>query len=65
MLFLRVWHNYHIIALVFRTILLTMDCVYLQLPSGNPPFPVLKALESEQWHILYSITSVVHQQNVS
>jgi hypothetical protein len=41
------WRNYHRIALVLGKILQTIDCVYLQLPSGNPPLAELKASESE------------------
>jgi hypothetical protein len=42
------WHDYHHIALILGTILLTFDCVYLQLPGGNPHLAELKALESKQ-----------------
>ena len=50
--------NYHSIALVLGTIHGTIDCVYLQLPGGNPPLPEVKALQIEQWLILYHMTSV-------
>ena len=56
--FMPSWHGYHSYALVPGTILWTIDCVYLQLPSGHPPLAELKALQSEQCRILYSITSV-------
>ena len=52
------WCNFHRIALVLGTILRTIHCVYLQLPGGNPCFAELKALQSEQSHILYPMTSV-------
>jgi len=42
------WRDYHRIALVLGTILRTIDCVYLQLPGGNPPLAELQALQSEQ-----------------
>jgi hypothetical protein len=42
------WRNYHCIALVLGTIHQTINCVYLQLPSGNPPSAELKALQMEQ-----------------
>jgi hypothetical protein len=42
------WHNYHPIALVLGTILSTIDCVYLQLPDGNPALAELNASQSEQ-----------------
>ena len=42
------WRDYHRIALVGGTILRTIDCVYLQLPGGNPPLAELKASQSEQ-----------------
>jgi hypothetical protein len=42
------WRDDHHIALVLGTILLTIDCVYLQLPGGNPPLAELKALQWEQ-----------------
>jgi hypothetical protein len=45
---MRSWRDYHRIALVFGTILRTIDCVYLQLPDGNPPLAELKASQSEQ-----------------
>jgi hypothetical protein len=41
------WRDYYHIALVLGTILQTIDCVYLQLPAGNPPLAELKALQSE------------------
>ena len=49
---------YHRIALILETILRTIDCVYLQLPGGNPPLAELKASQSEQLRILYPMTSV-------
>jgi len=52
------WRDYHRIALVLGTILRTIDCLYLQLPDGNPPLAELKASQSEEWRILYPITSV-------
>jgi len=52
------WHNYHRIGLVLGTILQTIHFVYLQLPGGNPPLPELQASQSEQWRILYPMTSV-------
>jgi len=42
------WRNHHPIALVLGTIHRTIDCVYLQLPGGNPPLAELKALHMEQ-----------------
>jgi len=42
------WRDYHRIALVLGTILRTINCVYLQLPGGNPPLAELKALQSVQ-----------------
>jgi len=42
------WHDYYCIALILVTILRTIDCVYLQLPLGNPRLAELKALQSEQ-----------------
>jgi hypothetical protein len=42
------WCDYHRIALVLATILQTIDCVYIQLPDGNPPLAELKASQSEQ-----------------
>jgi hypothetical protein len=44
---MRSWRNDHIIALVVDTKHRTIDCVYLQLPSGNPPLAELKALQME------------------
>jgi hypothetical protein len=38
----------HSIALILGTIVRTIDCVYRQLPDGNPPLAELKALQSEQ-----------------
>jgi len=46
--FMPSWRDYHRIALVLGTILRTIDCVYLQLPGGNPPLAELKASQSEQ-----------------
>ena len=36
MVFMPSWREYHRIALVLGTIFRTIDCVYLQLPVGNP-----------------------------
>jgi hypothetical protein len=52
------WRNYHSIALVLDTMHRTIDCVYLQLPGGNPSFAELKAFQMEQGRILYPMTSV-------
>jgi len=35
------------IALVLGTILRGIDCIYLQLPGGNPPLAELQASQSE------------------
>jgi len=56
--FMPSWRGHHSIALVFGTILRTIDCVYYPLPGGNPPFAEQKALQSEQWHSLHLMTSV-------
>jgi len=53
------WRDYHDIALGLGTILRTINCVYLQLPGGNPPLAELEALQSEKWCILYSMKAVV------
>jgi hypothetical protein len=42
------WRDYHCTALILGKILLTIDCVYLQLPSGNPPLAELGASQSKQ-----------------
>ena len=42
------WPDSHSIALILGTILPTNECVYLQLPAGNPPLAELKASHSEQ-----------------
>jgi hypothetical protein len=52
------WCNYHRIALVFGTLLQIIIFVYLQLNGGNPPYAVLKVLQSEQYGILHLVTSV-------
>ena len=52
------WHVFHTIALILGAILPTIDCVYLQLPGGNPPLAELKASQIAQCRILYPMTSV-------
>ena len=52
------WRKYHSIALVLGTILVTIDGVYLQLPSQNPPLADRNALPSEKSGILYPMKSV-------
>jgi len=52
------WCSYHSIVFVLGTILLTIDPVYLQLPSRNQLLAELKAFQSEQWCIIYPMTSV-------
>jgi hypothetical protein len=47
-MFMPSWRDYQRIALVLGTILQTSDCVYLQLPGGNPTLAELKASQSEQ-----------------
>jgi len=54
------WRDYHRIALVLGTILLTIHCIYPQLPRGNPPLAELQASQSEQQRILYPMTSVAY-----
>jgi hypothetical protein len=48
MVFILSWRDYGGIALILGTILRMIDCVYLQLPGGNPPFAELKAMQSVQ-----------------
>jgi hypothetical protein len=52
------WCNFDSVALILGTILWTIDLVYLQLPAGNPLMAELRASQSEQWLILYPMTSV-------
>ena len=52
------WRDHHSIALILCTVLRTIDCVYSQLPSGNPPWAELKASQIEQYCMLYLMTSV-------
>ena len=54
------WCDYHSIALVLGKILRTIDCVYLQLPGGNSHLAELKVSQSEQWSIIYHMTSVAY-----
>jgi len=42
------WRDYHRLALNLGTVLRTINCVYLQLPDGNPRLAELKASQSEQ-----------------
>jgi len=56
--FLPFWWCSQSIALVLGSILRTIDCVYLLFSGWKPPFAELKPWQSEQWHLLYCITSV-------
>ena len=56
--FIASWRNLDSNALVLGTILVTIDCVYLQLPSGNPHLAALRTSQSAQWPIHDSMTSI-------
>jgi len=48
------WRDHHSIALILCTILQSIDCVYLQLPGGNPPFGRAKSITKRS--MLYSLS---------
>jgi len=56
--FMPSWGTIHSIVCILGTILQTMDCLYLQLPNGNPTLAELNALQREQWGFVYPMTSV-------